>query len=98
MSKILKTLKYMKLKIIEIAYKIYPKLKNNYPRYKYGTPRCKKKEKKHTGKVKMRISRLAFLGCIRKIHYTVCSQPFWRVKRSTIGWRIPNSTENKVLS
>lgn len=64
MSKILKTLKYMKLKIIEIAYKIYPKLKNNYPRYKYGTipppPRCKKKKKKHTGKVKMRMSRLAF--------------------------------------
>lgn len=61
MSKILKTVKYMKLKIIEIAYKIYPKLKNNYPRYKYGTtpPRRRKKREKHTGKVKMRMSRLA---------------------------------------
>lgn len=89
MSKILKTLKYMKLKIIEIAYKIYPKLKNNYPRYKYGTtpPPLQKKEKEAHREGKNEDVTLSFLGCIRKIHYTVCSPTLLESKRSTIGWR-----------
>ena len=45
MNKKFKTWKYIKLKIIEIIYKIYPKLKNNYPRYKYGATPAPRKEK-----------------------------------------------------
>lgn len=79
----------MKLKITEIAYKIYPKLKNNYPRYKYGTtppPPPQKKRKAHR-KGKNEDVTVSFVGCMRKVHYTVCSPTLLERQRSTIGWR-----------
>ena len=44
-------------------------------------PPQKKKKKKHTRKVQMRMSQVSFLGCIQEVH---CEAPshFWRVKEA----------------
>ena len=66
---------------------MYQNLKNNYPRYKYGTIPPPKEEKKHTGKVKMRMSQVSFLECIWKHHSIVSSPTLLESKRSKIGYR-----------